>query len=44
LPTAVLNLAKDQPSSVYGIPLEEHVPDLTSKDDIIILNKLLNLK
>ena len=44
LPTAVLNLAKDQPSSVYGIPFEEHVPDLTSKDDIITLNKLLNLK
>ena len=44
LPTAVLNLAKDQPSSVYGIPFEEHVPDLTSKDDIIVLNKLLNLK
>ena len=44
LPTAVLNLAKDQPSSVYGIPFEEHVPDLTSKDDIIILNQLLNLK
>ena len=44
LPTAVLNLAKDKPSSVYGIPFEEHVPDLTSKDDIIILNKLLNLK
>jgi NDP-sugar pyrophosphorylase family protein len=44
LPTAVLNLVKDQPSSVYGIPFEEHVPDLTSKDDIIILNKLLNLK
>jgi glucose-1-phosphate adenylyltransferase len=42
LPTAVLNLAKDQPSSVYGIPFEEHVPDLTSKDDIIVLNKLLN--
>ena len=44
LPTAVLNLAKDKPSSVYGIPFEEHVPDLTSKDDIINLNKLLNLK
>ena len=44
LPTAVLNLAKDKPSSVYGIPFEEHVPDLTSKDDIIVLNKLLNLK
>ena len=44
LPTAVFNLAKDQPSSVYGIPFEEHVPDLTSKDDIIVLNKLLNQK
>jgi len=44
LPTAVLNLAKDQPCSVYGIPFEEHVPDLTSKDDIIVLNKLLNQK
>jgi glucose-1-phosphate adenylyltransferase len=44
LPTAVLNLAKDQPSSVFGIPFEEHVPDLTSKDDIIVLNKLLNQK
>ena len=44
LPTAVLNLAKDQQSSVYGIPFEEHVPDLTSKDDIIVLNKLLNQK
>ena len=44
LPTAVLNLAKDQPSSVYGIPFKEHVPDLTSKDDIIVLNKLLNQK
>jgi len=44
LPTAVLNLAKDKPSSVYGIPFEEHVPDLTSKDDIIVLNKLLNQK
>ena len=44
LPTAVLNLAKDQPSSGYGIPFEEHVPDLTSKDDIIVLNKLLNQK
>jgi len=42
LPTAVLNLAKDKPESVYGIPFEEHVPDLTSKDDITTLNKLLD--
>ena len=42
LPTAVLNLAKDKPESVYGIPFEEHVPDLTSKDDITTINKLLD--
>jgi glucose-1-phosphate adenylyltransferase len=44
LPTAVLNLVKNQPNSVYGIPFEEHVPDLTSKNDILVLNKLLDLE
>jgi NDP-sugar pyrophosphorylase family protein len=44
LPTAVLNLANDQLDSVYGIPFEEHVPDLTSKDDIEILNNFLDSK
>ena len=37
LPTAVLNLSKNIPNSVLGIPHCEHVPDLTSKDDISLL-------
>ncbi|NAS32270.1 NTP transferase domain-containing protein [Flavobacteriaceae bacterium R38] len=34
LPTALLNMIKDYPGSVVGIPASEHVPDLTSKEDI----------
>ncbi|NER14977.1 NTP transferase domain-containing protein [Leptobacterium flavescens] len=34
LPTALLNMVQDHPSSVKGVPASEHVPDLTSKDDI----------
>ena len=37
LPTALLNMVKEQPKSVFGIPISEHVPDLTSKDDIEIV-------
>ena len=37
LPTAVLNISKKIPNSVLGIPHCEHVPDLTSKDDISLL-------
>ena len=37
LPTAVLNISKNIPNSVLGIPHCEHVPDLTSKDDISLL-------
>jgi glucose-1-phosphate adenylyltransferase len=33
LPTAVLNMIKEH-TSVFAIPLKEHVPDLTSKDDL----------
>jgi len=41
LPTAVLNISKNIPNSVLGIPNCEHVPDLTSKDDIsLLLNSL----
>lgn len=39
LPTALLNMAKDHPNSILGIPISEHVPDLTSKEDIQILKK-----
>ncbi len=39
LPTVVLNCVADHPKSFLGIPLAEHVPDLTAKDDISILKK-----
>ena len=35
LPIAVLNMIKDFPGSMQGIPMAEHVPDLTSKEEII---------
>ena len=34
LPTAILNMCNDNPKAMRGIPFEEHVPDLTSKEDI----------
>ena len=41
LPTAVLNYCKEHPKGFKGIPFNEHVPDLTSKEDIIILKKYI---
>lgn len=41
LPTVLLNALKDHPKSAIGIPLSEHVPDLTAKDDIIAVKKYL---
>ncbi len=41
LPIAVLNMIKDFPGSMVGIPMSEHVPDLTSKDDIVEMEKYL---
>lgn len=41
LPTALLNMVKDYPKSVYAIPISEHVPDLTSKEDIAILKEYI---
>lgn len=41
LPTALLNMVKDNPKSVYTIPISEHVPDLTSKEDIAILKEYI---
>ena len=35
------NLVKEYSKSVLGIPLSEHVPDLTAKDDIIIIKDYL---
>jgi len=39
LPTALLNMCKEFPKTMKGIPFNEHVPDLTSKKDIEILKK-----
>ncbi len=41
LPTVVLNAIADNPEAFLAIPLSEHVPDLTAKDDIIIIKKYL---
>jgi glucose-1-phosphate adenylyltransferase len=35
IPTAVLKMIKDHPDSLRGIPICEHVPDLTQKQDIL---------
>ncbi len=41
LPTALLNMVKDHPGTVEGIPSSEHVPDLTAKEDISIVKNYL---
>ena len=41
LPEAVKMLAKELTNSVYTYPLAEHVPDLTSKSDILQVKKYL---
>ena len=40
LPTALMNMINDG-ISVKGIPIAEHVPDLTSKKDIFELDRYL---
>ena len=42
LPTALLNFCDDHPQNFKGIPWCEHVPDLTSKEDILVFKKYLN--
>jgi len=37
LPTALLNMISDYPNSTMVIPISEHVPDLTSKEDINVM-------
>ena len=41
LPTAFLNMLKDHPRSVVGLPFSEHVPDLTAKEDILDVKNYL---
>ncbi len=42
LPGAILSMAKKHQKSVLGIPLNEHVPDLTDKSDIARVRQYLN--
>jgi len=37
LPTALLHMIQEHPRSVKGIPMQEHVPDLTTKKDLLLL-------
>ena len=41
LPTAILNMCKSYSFNMNGIPFNEHVPDLTSKEDIAIMKTYL---
>ena len=41
LPTVVLNCVADNPKAFLGISLSEHVPDLTAKEDIILIKEYL---
>jgi len=41
LPVAINNFLKTHPLSMQAIPLSEHVPDLTSKKDIVTLREQL---
>jgi glucose-1-phosphate adenylyltransferase len=41
LPTAILNMINESKSYLRGISFAEHVPDLTSKEDIAIMRKYI---
>lgn len=42
LPNAVKLMIQDNPKSLYAYKRKEHVPDLTSKKDILIVEKYIN--
>ena len=42
LPSAIVNMISDNSFYMKGIPIAEHVPDLTSKADINIIQKLID--
>jgi glucose-1-phosphate adenylyltransferase len=42
IPAAVKNMIKDNPEALYAYPLSEHVPDLTSRDDIELVKKYID--
>ena len=41
LPSAIMNMITSSDSYMKAVPIAEHVPDLTSKKDIAILEKLI---
>ncbi len=41
IPTSVKMMIDTRPGSVFAVPLAEHVPDLTSKSDIVPVRKYL---
>ena len=44
LPTALINMIQIYPTSVKGIPMQEHVPDLTTKKDLLLLENYLSIQ
>ena len=44
LPSAIVNMISNDSLYMKGIPIAEHVPDLTSKSDIQIIQKLIESK
>ncbi len=44
LPSAIVNMISHDSLYMKGIPIAEHVPDLTSKSDILIIQKLIKSK
>lgn len=42
IPTALLHMIQAHPKCTVAIPFSEHVPDLTSKEDISVMNAYLN--
>tara|TARA_B100000683_G_scaffold48613_1_gene45732 strand:+ start:7556 stop:8389 length:834 start_codon:yes stop_codon:yes gene_type:complete len=42
LPSAIVNMISNESLHMRGIPIAEHVPDLTSKADILTIQKLID--
>lgn len=42
LPSAIVNMISNESLYMRGIPIAEHVPDLTSKADILTIQKLID--
>ena len=44
LPSSIVNMINDSSYYMKAIPIAEHVPDLTSKSDILIIQNLIKSK